>query len=150
MYWLTHKCFCLLYAYVQCNTLIISFLDFWRKEAWSRIQNNTRDSTFVKELSVALWATQALGKRSHTGRECPNTKTTRQPLSPRKLCMLKGMTSLAAIVTWTLWDVKYWDCYGVFYVSLFCCDRSITVYLCISFQSASRISLRHFNLTRIS
>ncbi|KAJ4931310.1 hypothetical protein JOQ06_025607 [Pogonophryne albipinna] len=34
---------------------------------------------FVKELAVAFWGTETLGERSLTGKECPTTKTTRQP-----------------------------------------------------------------------
>ncbi|XP_045929427.1 BEN domain-containing protein 5-like isoform X3 [Micropterus dolomieu] len=64
-----------------------------RKETWSRIQNSTRDSLFVKELAVAMWGTKTLGERSLTGKECPTTKTTRQPLTPQKLHTLKGRSS---------------------------------------------------------
>ncbi|XP_067309304.1 BEN domain-containing protein 5-like [Pseudorasbora parva] len=60
-----------------------------RREAWSRIGNSTRDSLFVKELAVAIWGTKTLGERSLTGKECPTTKTTRQPLTPQKLQTLK-------------------------------------------------------------
>ncbi|XP_059395948.1 BEN domain-containing protein 5-like [Carassius carassius] len=60
-----------------------------RREAWSRIQNSTRDSLFVKELAVAIWGTKTLGERSLTGKECPATKTSRQPLTPQKLQTLK-------------------------------------------------------------
>ncbi|XP_038587914.1 BEN domain-containing protein 5-like [Micropterus salmoides] len=60
-----------------------------RKETWSRIQNSTRDSLFVKELAVAMWGTKTLGERSLTEKECPSTKTTRQPLTPQKLHTLK-------------------------------------------------------------
>ncbi|RXN22563.1 Retrotransposable element Tf2 type 1 [Labeo rohita] len=60
-----------------------------RKKAWSRIQSNTRDSLFVKELAVAIWGTKTLGERSLTGKECPTTKTTSQPLTPKKLQTLK-------------------------------------------------------------
>ncbi|XP_026119089.1 BEN domain-containing protein 5-like [Carassius auratus] len=60
-----------------------------RREAWSRIQNSTRDSLFVKELAVAIWGTKTLGERSLTGKECPTTKTSRQPLTPQKLQTLK-------------------------------------------------------------
>ncbi|KAK9519945.1 hypothetical protein VZT92_022637 [Zoarces viviparus] len=35
-----------------------------RKEAWVRINNNNRDSLFVKELAVAIWGTKTLGERS--------------------------------------------------------------------------------------
>ncbi|XP_051954349.1 BEN domain-containing protein 5-like isoform X1 [Xyrauchen texanus] len=60
-----------------------------RREAWSRIQNSTRDSLFVKELAVAIWGTKTLAERSLTGKECPTTKTSRQPLTPQKLQTLK-------------------------------------------------------------
>ncbi|XP_073703112.1 BEN domain-containing protein 5-like [Garra rufa] len=60
-----------------------------RKEAWSRIQSNTRDSLFVKELAVAIWGTKTLGERSLTGKECPTTKTVKKPLTPQKLQTLK-------------------------------------------------------------
>ncbi|XP_045898505.1 BEN domain-containing protein 5-like [Micropterus dolomieu] len=43
------------------------------KETWSRIQNSTRDSLFVKELAVVMWGTKTLGERSLTGKECPST-----------------------------------------------------------------------------
>ena len=61
-----------------------------RRETWARIQNTPRDSLFVKELAVAMWGTKILGERSLTGKECPTTKTTRQPLTPEKLNTLKG------------------------------------------------------------
>ncbi|XP_071062697.1 BEN domain-containing protein 5-like [Pseudochaenichthys georgianus] len=60
-----------------------------RPEVWAKIKNNTRDSMFVKELAVAFWGTDTLGERSLTGKECPTTKTTRQPLTPQKLSVLK-------------------------------------------------------------
>ncbi|XP_073717018.1 uncharacterized protein [Misgurnus anguillicaudatus] len=60
-----------------------------RSEAWSRIQNSQRDSLFVKELAVAIWGTKTLGERSLTGKECPTTKTTKQPLTPQKFQTLK-------------------------------------------------------------
>ncbi|XP_034084601.1 uncharacterized protein LOC117554319 [Gymnodraco acuticeps] len=52
-----------------------------RPEVWAKIKNNTRDSMFVKELAVVFWGTDTLGERSLTGKECPTTKTTRQPLT---------------------------------------------------------------------
>ncbi len=48
------------------------------KEAWSRIENNTRDSLFVRELAVAMWGTKTLWGRSLRGKACPTTKTTSQ------------------------------------------------------------------------
>ncbi|XP_056270225.1 BEN domain-containing protein 5-like [Pseudoliparis swirei] len=60
-----------------------------RKETWVRINRNNRDSLFVKELAVAIWGTKTLGEKSLTGKECPTTKTTRQPLTPKKLQTLK-------------------------------------------------------------
>ncbi|KAI9520644.1 hypothetical protein NQZ68_015184 [Dissostichus eleginoides] len=69
-----------------------------RPEIWAKIKNNTRDSMFVKELAVAFWGTDTLGERSLTGKECPTTKTTRQPLTLQKLWGLKGMF-LAALAT---------------------------------------------------
>ncbi|XP_033970598.1 BEN domain-containing protein 5-like [Trematomus bernacchii] len=45
---------------------------------------------FVKELAVAFWGTDTLGERSLTGKECPTTKTTRQPLTLQKLWGLKA------------------------------------------------------------
>ncbi len=91
-----------------------------RREAWSRIQNNTRDSLFVKELAVAIWGTKTLGERSLTGKECSTTKTTKQRLTPQKLQTLKG--SRARVMESVME-----------HFSLFWCDRSITVYLYISF-----------------
>lgn len=64
-----------------------------RREAWSRIQNNMRDSLFVKELAVAIWGTKALWERSLTGKECATTKTTKQRLTPQKLQTLKGSSN---------------------------------------------------------
>ncbi|KAI9532219.1 hypothetical protein NQZ68_033843, partial [Dissostichus eleginoides] len=52
-----------------------------RPEIWAKIKNNTRDSMF--------WGTDTLGERSLTGKECPTTKTTRQPLTLQKLWGLK-------------------------------------------------------------
>ncbi len=91
-----------------------------RREAWSRIQNNTWDSLFVKELAVAIWGAKTLGERSLTGKECSTTKTTKQRLTPQKFQTLKG--SRARVMESVME-----------HFSLFWCDRSITVYLYISF-----------------
>ncbi|KAI2647182.1 BEN domain-containing protein 5 [Labeo rohita] len=106
-----------------------------RKEAWSRIQSNTRDSLFVKELAVAIWGTKTLGETRLTGKECPTTKTTRQPLTPKKLQTLKGSSCHKVFVGCQVLGN------GIIHFSLFWCDRSITVYMYISFQSASRSGL---------
>ena len=68
-----------------------------RPEAWARIKNSHRDSLFVKELAVAMWGTKTLGERSLTGKECPTTKTSRQPLTPEKLTTLKGISLFATL-----------------------------------------------------
>ncbi|GAA6065795.1 BEN domain-containing protein 5-like isoform X4 [Tachysurus ichikawai] len=61
-----------------------------RKEIWEKIRSSTRDSLFIKELAVAVWGTKTLGERSLTGKECPTTKSSRQPLTPKKLKIVKA------------------------------------------------------------
>ncbi|XP_054603132.2 BEN domain-containing protein 5-like [Nothobranchius furzeri] len=61
-----------------------------RREAWSRIKNQSKDSLFLKELAVAIWGTKTLGQKSLTGKACPTTKSTRQPLTPKKLETLRA------------------------------------------------------------
>ncbi|GAA6091640.1 BEN domain-containing protein 5-like, partial [Tachysurus ichikawai] len=60
-----------------------------RKEVWEKIRSSTRDSLFIKELAVAVWGTKTLGERSLTGKECPTTKSSQQPLTPKKLKIVK-------------------------------------------------------------
>nr|XP_055023119.1 BEN domain-containing protein 5-like [Misgurnus anguillicaudatus] len=61
-----------------------------RKEVWEKIRSSTRDSLFIKELAVAVWGTKTLGERSLTGKECPTTKSSRQPLTPKKVKIVKA------------------------------------------------------------
>ena len=92
-----------------------------RREAWSRIQNSTRDSLFVKELAVAIWGTKTLGERSLTGKECPTTKTSRQPLTPQKLQTLKGSSSHKVFVGCQVlgYGVIHFYLYITIYVNFF-------------------------------
>ncbi|XP_076842987.1 BEN domain-containing protein 5-like [Brachyhypopomus gauderio] len=58
---------------------------------WKRVQGNSKDSLFVKELAVCIWGTNILANRSLEGKSCPTTKTTpRPPLTPHKLRALKN------------------------------------------------------------
>nr|XP_023681381.1 BEN domain-containing protein 5-like isoform X2 [Paramormyrops kingsleyae] len=57
---------------------------------WKKIQDNIKDSLFVKEMAVCIWGTSTLANRSLEGKSCPTTKSDpRPPLTPHKFRALK-------------------------------------------------------------
>ncbi|KAI2645514.1 BEN domain-containing protein 5 [Labeo rohita] len=47
---------------------------------WKKIQDNIKDSLFVKEMAVCVWGTSTLANRSLEGKSCPTTKSDPRPL----------------------------------------------------------------------
>ncbi|XP_072143002.1 uncharacterized protein [Dermacentor andersoni] len=60
--------------------------------AWRRIQTNTKDSVFVKNLLTAVWSPAELLGRSLQGKHSPRCpdRPRKEPLSPWKLFVIRG------------------------------------------------------------
>ncbi|KAH6935663.1 hypothetical protein HPB50_007528 [Hyalomma asiaticum] len=59
--------------------------------AWQRIQSNTKDFMFVKDLLTAVWSPAELLGRSLQGKHCPRfpDRPRKEPLSPLKVSVIR-------------------------------------------------------------